>query len=205
MATYYVILSDMEGNEDWRYPTEIEATDKKDAYKAIAESCPPENIRAVLTADEYRAKTSNKNFQRQQRINGLIKADNSEMSGKDFMDTMLQAAMASGELEEETEVSNQPISQEITQPAVIEKPIPVQTQATSEIKYFTDNGVMFKVENNIIYKKCWETVDISESTDPETGNTISPEFRIINIETGKPFKSEKYAIQRLIWKPLNIS
>lgn len=205
MATYYVILSDMEGNEDWRYPTEIEATDKKDAYKAIAESCPPENIRAVLTADEYRAKTSNKNFQRQQRINGLIKADNSEMSGKDFMDTMLQAAMASGELEEETEVSNQLISQEITQPAVIEKPIPVQTQTTSEVKYFTDNGVMFKVENNIIYKKCWETVDISESTDPETGNTILPEFRIINIETGKPFKSEKYAIQRLIWKPLNIS
>ena len=113
MATYYVILSDMEGNEDWRYPTEIEATDKNDAYKAIAESCPPENIRAVLTADEYRAKTSNKNFQRQQRINGLIKDDNSEMSGKDFMNTMLQAAMASGELEEENTSSNRPIQQEI--------------------------------------------------------------------------------------------
>ena len=90
MATYYVILSDLDGNLNWNYPSEIEASDKNDAYKAIAESCPPDSIKAILTAAEYQAKMSNKLFQKQ------IKADAIE-DGNAFMNNMINIATESAE------------------------------------------------------------------------------------------------------------
>ena len=192
MATYYVILSDLDGNLNWNYPSEIEASDKNDAYKAIAESCPPDSIKAILTAAEYQAKMSNKLFQKQ------IKADAIE-DGNAFMNNMINIATESAEENNSEQIiESTPISE---QQQTLSKPKNKQIQL-SKPKYFTDNGIMFKIENNVLYKKCWEDVDLNDQTD-ENGNTIPANFRIINAETGKLFKSDKYKIQQLVWKSLN--
>jgi hypothetical protein len=207
MATFLVMLADMEGNVNWRYPTEIEARDKQDAYQAICESCPPESIKAILTPAEYKAKMSNKNVQTQMRMDAM---NNADMSGNDFMNQMINMAMAAGEENNEqtanqSQPQNYPSEQNAQKPAnqepINQTPIKQNTNA-SEPKYFTDNGIMFKIENGILYKKCWESVNLSEYTDDD-GKTILPEYRIINLDSGKPFKSDKYGVQQLIWKPLN--
>lgn len=195
MATYYVMLSDLEGNINWRYPTEIEAVNKQDAYRAIAESCPPESIKAILTLEEYKSKMSSKNVQQQMQFDRM---NNTDMSGNDFLNQMLNAAMESAEDNSSNSSSQSDIQQQQTQQPIKQ----IQQTTENKPKYFTDNGIMFKIENGILYKKCWENVNLTEYTD-EDGKTILPEFRIVNIESGKPFKSDKYAVQQLIWKPLN--
>lgn len=189
MATYYVITSDLDGNINWNYPSEIEAIDKNDAYKAIAESCPPDSIKAIFTAAEYQAKMSNKLFQKQ------VRADSLE-DGNAFMNNMINIATESAEENN----SSQPILPVQEEQSYIQ-PKHKQTPK-SEPKYFTDNGIMFKIENNVLYKKCWEDVELNDTTD-ENGNVIPANFRIINAETGKLFKSDKYKIQQLVWKSLN--
>jgi hypothetical protein len=198
MATFLVMLADMEGNVNWRYPTEIEARDKQDAYQAICESCPPESIKAILTPAEYKAKMSNKNVQAQMRMDAM---NNTDMSGNDFMNQMINMAMAAGE-ENNEQAANQSQPQNTVYQEPIQNPQIKQNTNTSEPKYFTDNGIMFKIENGILYKKCWESINLSEYTDDD-GKTILPEYRIINLDSGKPFKSDKYGVQQLIWKPLN--
>lgn len=198
MATFLVMLTDLEGNVNWRYPTEIEARDKQDAYQAICESCPPESIKAILTPAEYKAKMSNKNVQAQMRMDAM---NNSDMSGNDFMNQMINMAMAAGE-ENNEQAANQSQPQNTVYQEPIQNPQIKQNTNTSEPKYFTDNGIMFKIENGILYKKCWESINLSEYTDDD-GKTILPEYRIINLDSGKPFKSDKYGVQQLIWKPLN--
>jgi len=198
MATFLVMLADMEGNVNWRYPTEIEARDKQDAYQAICESCPPESIKAILTPAEYKAKMSNKNVQAQMRMDAM---NNTDMSGNDFMNQMINMAMAAGE-ENNEQAANQSQPQNTVYQEPTQNPQIKQNTSNSEPKYFTDNGIMFKIENGILYKKCWESINLSEYTDDD-GKTILPEYRIINLDSGKPFKSDKYGVQQLIWKPLN--
>ena len=198
MATFLVMLTDLEGNVNWRYPTEIEARNKQDAYQAICESCPPESIKAILTPAEYKAKMSCKNVQAQMRMDAM---NNSDMSGNDFMNQMINMAMEAGE-ENNEQIANQSQPQNDIYQEPIQNPQIKQNTCNSEPKYFTDNGIMFKIENGILYKKCWETINLSEYTN-EDGKTILPEYRIINLDTGKPFKSDKYGVQQLIWKPLN--
>ena len=188
----------MEGNVNWRYPTEIEARDKQDAYQAICESCPPESIKAILTPAEYKAKMSNKNVQAQMRMDAM---NNTDMSGNDFMNQMINMAMAAGE-ENNEQAANQSQPQNTVYQEPTQNPQIKQNTSNSEPKYFTDNGIMFKIENGILYKKCWESINLSEYTDDD-GKTILPEYRIINLDSGKPFKSDKYGVQQLIWKPLN--
>lgn len=196
--TYLVILADPDGNVDWRHPMEVEATDKADARNAIAESCPAENIRKVLTEQEYKAILSNKNNRARMNVNMDID-DDKYSSGKDFYASMLKAAteQGSGESQENLVSTNTEIVTE-SQPVAKKISIPIEPP-----KYFTDNGVMFKIENGILYKKCWESVSLTETTDEKTGNIILPEYRIINTETGKEYKTNKYTVQHLVWKELN--
>jgi hypothetical protein len=202
MATFLVLLADMEGNINWHYPTEIEAINKQDAYQAIAKSCPPESIKAILTSQEYKKTLANNNVKHQMQFNSM---NNSDMSGNDFMNQMLNVAMESAETNDLNNNSIQNHQQPINDTDIT----PYQNQNTTSIeipqstaKYFTDNGIMFKIENGILYKKCWESINLSEYTDDD-GKTILPEYRIINLDSGKPFKSDKYGVQQLIWKPLN--
>ena len=205
--TYLVILSDSDDNIDWRHPMEVEATSKIDAKNAIAESCPPENIKKVLTVDEYKAFMSNKGNIARMKVDAKasVSSDNFN-SGKEFFASMLKAAEEQNETPEYSDTDTNTVAEKQTtvetSKTITAIPRPNIAEAVTP-KYFTDNGIMFKLENGVLYKKCWETVSLVETTDEATGNVVLPEYRIINAETGKVFKSDKYTVQHLVWKELN--
>lgn len=80
----------------------------------------------------------------------------------------------------------------------------------AEVKYFTESGIKFKLENGQLYKKEWTDTPIEpymdKVTDPKTGEEkeveIIPDFRLVNKETGKPVKLSKYLLQQAVWKKL---
>jgi hypothetical protein len=80
----------------------------------------------------------------------------------------------------------------------------------AEVKYFTESGIKFKLENGELYKKEWvdEPIEpyMDKVTDPKTGEEkeveIIPDFRLVNKETGKPVKLSKYVLQQAVWKKL---
>lgn len=200
MNTYFVILSDQEGNIDWFHPTEIRATDKNDAKNAIMESTPAEYIQRVFTEKEYAAFMSNRGNKSQLQLEQYNNSK-TETTGKEFFANML--SLANDQAEAKNKPQPPPIEEE--DPEKLQKPIDISAEKPKkqETKYFTDNGIMFKVENGILYKKCWETVALTETVDEATGNTILPEYRIINTDSQKPIKSDKYSVQHLVWKELN--
>jgi hypothetical protein len=67
---------------------------------------------------------------------------------------------------------------------------PAPVQPVVETQYFEENGIEFKVENNVLFKKTW--VDIDEK-----------EVRIINKASGKKYTGDKYSVQLREWEPLN--
>ena len=111
MATYMVILVDDEGNENWTYPTEIEASDKQDALNAICENVPRDTIKTVLTVQEYKNIINKKGFGRQHMLQrqANMQADQFQNS-KDFFNNITNAAMQMAEQNENSE-NNQIISQ----------------------------------------------------------------------------------------------
>ena len=195
MATYMVILVDDEGNENWTYPTEIEASDKQDALNAICENVPRDTVKTVLTVQEYKNIINRKGFGRQQMFQR--QADQFQNS-KEFFNNITNAAMQMAEQNENSENSenNQIISQNNENSQQKNDKYFCNKQS---IKYFEDNGIFFKLENNILYKKCWETVDWENQEDK------SEQYRIINTETNKIVNNSKYAIQKLTWKQLTNS
>lgn len=80
----------------------------------------------------------------------------------------------------------------------------------AEVKYFTESGIKFKLENGELYKKEWTDTPIEpymdKVTDPKTGEEkeveIIPDFRLINKDTRKPIKNSKVILQQAIWKKL---
>lgn len=193
MATYLVILEDAEGNVNWHYPTEIEATDKNDAFKAIAENVPADTIKQVLTVNEYNALLHKSGFKKTMKIQerANIGAENFQSSA-DFFNNVMAAATEMAE-ESTSQTEEFPPQQSIKGQV---NSTPQNVQQPSSVKYFEDNGAFYKLENNILYKKCWETIDNSTQEDK------SDQYRIINTETNKIINNSKYAIQRLIWKKL---
>ena len=197
MNTYFVILSDQEGNIDWFHPTEIRATDKNDARNAIMESTPAEYIQKVFTEKEYSIFMSSRGKNSQVQLEQFNNSK-TETTGKEFFANMLN--LANTQAEERNNPQSPPVEEEFDKKPI---DIPAEKPKKQETKYFTDNGIMFKVENGILYKKCWETVALTETVDEATGNTVLPEYRIINTESQKPIKSDKYSVQHLVWKELN--
>ena len=121
-----------------------------------------------------------------------------EETGNDFANNMIQNALdmcssttnSVNNIQTETNVESQVISQ--------------QTDCIKiEPKYFSDNGIQYKLENGKMFKQSWKPVS-NEQTD-EFGNIIYSKYRIINKETGKQMKSSKYIIEYLDWQPLEIS
>lgn len=186
MATYMVILEDDEGNQNWTYPTEIEATDKNDALKAIAENVPVETIKHVLTKQEYTNLIKNKNFIKNQQLQNRAKLNATNFSNStDFFNNITNTAMAMAEEQEKT-------SENMIDQNIVSQKETINTQSQTEVKYFEDNGSFFKLENNILYKKCWETI---------SGDDLK-NYRIINNESNKIINKPNYSIQVLTWKQL---
>lgn len=186
MATYLVILTDDQGNENWHYPTEIEATDKNDAFNAICENVSKDTISAILTPSEYKTMLSQKNSRYKMQANNLN--ENYE-SSTDFFKNIFDEAM---------HISETPNNIQNTTQINIENTAHINNQNNISIpvKFFEDNGIFFKLENNILYKKCWETIL------PENNEDKSEQYRIINIDTNKIINNPKYAIQKLNWKEI---
>lgn len=187
------ILNNSDGTPDYRYPSELCGTSKSEIYNLLLENTPAENIAVIYTEEEYY------NFMNSSKGKVMTSAfsDNSEDDGNTFFNKMLSAASA-------VAANNVVQPDDITQVSPVlsteEVPPPVtqlsSTNSTS-VKYFTDNGIQFKLENNQLFKKVWKRV----LTEP-TGDAI-PEFRIINSLTGKPVNNSKYAIEQLQWEAIN--
>lgn len=78
---------------------------------------------------------------------------------------------------------------EIIPPPVISAVVePRPSFVVSEPKYFEEDGIKFKLENDVLYKQTW--VDTEDA-------------RIISIKTGKPYIGDKYKIQTKQWKRIN--
>lgn len=117
--------------------------------------------------------------------------------GNAFMNYMIQSTIANTEKREAlqqqkelAELKAEPIP--TTTQAVIGPAAAQPQQIPAAVNYFTDNGIEYKIENNILYKKDWQNVNSEKHIN----------FRIINGETGKQIKNEKYVIQELVWTPV---
>lgn len=122
--------------------------------------------------------------------------------GNAFMNYMIQSTIANTEKREALQQQRE-LAELKAEKYPPDKPSPTTTQAVigastqsqqipATVNYFTDNGIEYKIENNILYKKDWQNVNSEKHIN----------FRIINGETGKQIKNEKYVIQELVWTPV---
>jgi hypothetical protein len=194
MATFLVILADDQGNENWSYPTEINAVDKRDAYNAIAENVPQDSIKNILTIKEYQDIISKKGFR---QINNAINSGSENYeSSADFFKNITNAAMAMAESNQNDNAIPNNTYQQVDNSIPNNTNQQIENVQQSNVKYFEDNGNFYKIENNILYKKCWENVELKLEEDK------SEQYRIINEENNKIVNNPKYKIQKLTWKQL---
>ncbi len=193
METFMVILADDQGNENWSYPTEINAADKNDAYNAIAENVPTDTIKNILTVKEYKNIISKKGYR---NINAINSGAENYESSADFFNNVTKAAMAMAESNQSDNAIPNNTNQQVDN--IIPNNTNQQTENIQQpnVKYFEDNGCFYKIENNVLYKKCWENVEEELLEDK------SEQYRIINSETNKIVNNSKYKIQKLFWKKL---
>lgn len=176
MPNYFCFLVDMEtGQIDINHPTEIYAKDKAEARSFLLENVPQEYIHSILSVSEFNAKF-NTNIKEQpeqsiqmqeQKINDINSQTYTDKSSNCF-------AQVNNVLQQTTfaETSN--------------------AKTESLPSYFEDDGIQFKLENGILYKKTWETIILN--TD---------EYRCINKNTKKEVQlPEKYQIQHFCWKSI---
>lgn len=216
MQQFFAILNDEHGNGDWAHPQSINGQSKQEIFNLLKENVPEESIVSVLTQKEYYAKVSNKQFQQNEKVQQMANMDADNFSnGNDFLNHMIQAATAVGEIQEanivannsssssldlmsQNDLSNQHIEQQEQKIIKIE-PKAVQSLQCNSIeppKFFEESGIKFKLENGKLYKKSWHTIDL------EAVNT-DIEYRIKNKTTGKPINSDKYELQKLEWEIIN--
>jgi hypothetical protein len=198
MQKFMCILNNSDGMPDYRYPSELCGTSKSEIYNLLLENTPEENIAAIYTEEEYY------NFMNSSKGKVMTAAfsDNSEEDGNTFFNKMLDAAKtvasSNNNLIEETPLET--LARVSPVVPITEMPQPVTQVAytnSTPVKYFTDNGIQFKLENNQLFKKVWKRV-LTESTED-----VAPEFRIVNSLTGKLVNNSKYAIEQLQWEAIN--
>jgi hypothetical protein len=171
----------------------------------LLENVPSDNIVGIYTVDEYQKLMSSPNFKNIHAAN----FDDSDLDGNQFFNKMISLASSVASQNTQSEsIDNQPVvkNEPIIQPVKEEQPTQMPTKKDNVLqslppKFFMDNGIQFKLENNKLYKKIWQTVPITEYMN-DAGEKCFPEFRIINKETEKIIKNEKYAIQQLVWSPI---
>ena len=201
----FIVILNTEGEPDYSNPMEINAKSKNEAYNLVAQDVPAETIAGTFTVPEYqqvlmklRGKTGIPQQHVQQNQSLIPQNTVDDISGKDFLQNSINEAMivAKG-TQKSQEVSNVISEQQFQHTQV--SPIIQQNIVQNKVQYFMDDGIQFKIDNGILYKKVWETVQIEEYQNNE-GQMVKPEFQIINKETGKKINSSKYVVQQLIWK-----
>ena len=214
---YIVILSN-EGEPDYSNPMEINARSKNEAYSLFSQDVPPETIAGVYTIPEYQTilqkmmggkREKNTNFSQVSQDQMLM--DPAEKDGKRFLNDSIQAAFMAAKKDsaiteskkETVMIQDENAVNQVQIPAKEQSVIPKQEQIKSQAKYFMDDGIQFKIENGILFKKVWETVHTEEYQNDD-GQVVKPEFQIIIKETGKKLNSSKYAVQQLKWKQVQV-
>ena len=184
---------------------EINAKSKNEAYNLVAQDVPPETIAGTFTVPEYqqllmRMRGKSGNNQNQIPAQPSVPQENDEnISGKDFLQNSIKEAIKTAKGNIEIPQSFESFPQQISQNQ--KQIIQQQNIVQNKVQYFMDDGIQFKIDNGVLYKKVWETVPSEEYINSD-GQVVKPEFQIIVKETGKKFNSTKYAIQQLIWKPV---
>lgn len=224
LQKFLVILNDMEGVPDLLHPTEICGVDKNEVVQIISQDTPRQYIKFVFTPNEYLGFVRSENFKNQLLMfnPGL---QNNPQTINQIQNQAVNIAQTfiseNNEINDFQNISNE-ISNNNVQPICIENEIPQINNSNTTVnllsnnettvkqismgnekpKYFTDNGIQFKLENGEIFKKVWEDVNLEPIKDEQSGEQIIPEIRLISKETGKPVKSTKFGIQKLVWKKL---
>ena len=203
----FIVILNTEGEPDYSNPMEINAKSKNEAYDLVAQDVPAETIAGTFTVPEYqqvlmklRGKTGMPQQQVQQTQPLIPQNTIDDMSGKDFLQNSINEAMNVAKGVQKTQEVSNVISEQQFQHAQA-SPIIQQNIVQNKVQYFMDDGIQFKIDNGILYKKVWETVQIEEYQNNE-GQMVKPEFQIIIKETGKKLNSSKYAVQQLVWKPI---
>lgn len=203
----FIVILNTEGEPDYSNPMEINAKSKNEAYNLVAQDVPAETIAGTFTVPEYqqvlmklRGKTGMPQQQVQQNQPMIPQNTVDDMSGKDFLQNSINEAMNVAKGVQKTQEVSNVISEQQFQHAQA-SPIIQQNIVQNKVQYFMDDGIQFKIDNGILYKKVWETVQIEEYQNNE-GQMVKPEFQIIIKETGKKLNSSKYAVQQLVWKPI---
>ncbi len=204
----FIVILNTEGEPDYSNPMEINAKSKNEAYNLVAQDVPAETIAGTFTVPEYRQllmkMRGGKNGSSQPQMNQsmmkqpLIPSENDidDTSGKDFLQNSINEAMKIAKEAENINFKNDMIIQNNEEPSTFNI---ADQPKQSAVQYFMDDGIQFKIDNNVLYKKVWETVPTEEYQN-DIGQVVKPEFQIINKETGKKINSSKYAVQQLIWK-----
>ena len=203
----FIVILNTEGEPDYSNPMEINAKSKNEAYNLVAQDVPAETIAGTFTVPEYqqvlmklRGKTGMPQQQVQQTKPLIPQNTVDDMSGKDFLQNSINEAMNVAKGVQKTQEVSNVISEQQFQHAQA-SPIIQQNIVQNKVQYFMDDGIQFKIDNGILYKKVWEIVQIEEYQNNE-GQMVKPEFQIIIKETGKKLNSSKYAVQQLVWKPI---
>ena len=203
----FIVILNTEGEPDYSNPMEINAKSKNEAYNLVAQDVPAETIAGTFTVPEYqqvlmklRGKTGIPQQHVQQNQSLIPQNTVDDMSGKDFLQNSINEAMNVAKGVQKTQEVSNVISEQQFQHAQA-SPIIQQNIVQNKVQYFMDDGIQFKIDNGILYKKVWETVQIEEYQNNE-GQMVKPEFQIIIKETGKKLNSSKYAVQQLVWKPI---
>ena len=172
MPKYFCFLVDMEtGQIDINHPTEINAKDKAEANSFLLENVPQEYIHSILSVSEFNAK-----------FNTNIKEQSAQI--QEQMNNNLNSQVYTDKVPNyNTQVNN--ILQQTTFTETT-------TKTESLPTYFEDDGIQFKLENGVLYKKTWETITLN--TD---------EYRCVNKNTKKEVQlPDKYQIQHFCWKSI---
>lgn len=211
----FIVILNTEGEPDYSNPMEINAKSKNEAYNLVAQDVPAETIAGTFTVPEYRqllmrmrggkngveqSANSQQNAMKQSLIPSADDAD--DASGKDFLQNSINEAMKIAKESEQTNFIDVTPIQQDTEKIFVDNSIPSNLSSNiklNNVQYFMDDGIQFKIDNNILYKKVWKTVPTEEYQN-DMGQVVKPEFQIINKETGKKINSSKYAVQQLIWK-----
>jgi hypothetical protein len=210
MNKFYIVLSDMQGTPDYRHPSEINGRSKQEVFNLIRDEVPQQNIVGIYTEFEY------EKLIKSSSVSALSNPGLDEMSGQAFFEQMIQTATKVGMENEqyaldESQNQSRPQAQPQSEPEYVNateqhSPQPVKTEpieicGDNTPKYFTDNGIEFKLENGKLYKKCWQTIKPTQ-IDENSKEIIFDNYRIINHETGKPIRNTRYTIQVLDWEEL---
>ena len=203
----FIVILNTEGEPDYSNPMEINAKSKNEAYNLVAQDVPAETIAGTFTVPEYqqvlmklRGKTGIPQQHVQQNQSLIPQNTVDDISGKDFLQNSINEAMIVAKGTQKSQEVSNVISEQPFQHTQV-SPIIQQNIVQNKVQYFMDDGIQFKIDNGILYKKVWETVQIEEYQNNE-GQMVKPEFQIIIKETGKKLNSTKYAVQQLVWKPI---